>query len=105
MLPPIAVRPYVFAVAGRPELQLNPEVAAALWVPLDHLLHPETCHTVQLDIRGESREFPAFRLDDAMVWGMTERILSTLFDQLDPLAGTGCPFLTLDLAHHRFRQA
>ncbi len=82
-LPPIAVRPYVFAVAGRPELQLNPEVAGALWVPLDYLLHPDTRHTVQLDIRGENRVFPAFRLDDSVVWGMTERILSTLFDQLD----------------------
>ena len=83
VLPPIAVRPYVFAVAGRPELQLNPEVAGALWVPLEHLLHPDTRHTVQLDIRGESRVFPAFRLDDSVVWGMTERILSALFDHLD----------------------
>jgi hypothetical protein len=31
-----------------------------------------------VDIRGESREFPAYRLDDAIVWGLTERILSGL---------------------------
>jgi len=37
---------------------------------------------VQLEIRGESREFPAYRLDDSMVWGMTERILSSLLEQL-----------------------
>jgi hypothetical protein len=29
---------------------------------------------------GESREFPAYRLDDSVVWGMTERILSSLLD-------------------------
>ncbi len=81
-LPPIAVRPYVFALARRPELSLNPEVAAARWVPLDLLLHPDTRHSIWLEIRGESREFPAYRLDDSVVWGMTERILSGLLEQL-----------------------
>lgn len=78
VLPPIAVRPYVFALPHRPLLSLNPEVAAARWVPLDLLLHPDTYNAVRLEIRGESREFPAFRLDDSVVWGMTERILSSL---------------------------
>ena len=82
VLPPIAVRPYVFALSQRPRLSLNPEVAAARWVPLDLLLHPEIYDSVRLDIRGESREFPAYRLDDAIVWGMTERILSSLFVHL-----------------------
>jgi 8-oxo-dGTP pyrophosphatase MutT (NUDIX family) len=82
VLPPIAVRPYVFALSHRPPLSLNPEVAAARWVPLDLLLHPEIYDSVRLDIRGESREFPAYRLDDAIVWGMTERILSSLFVHL-----------------------
>ena len=47
-------------------------------VPLELLLHPETYDSVRLDIRGENREFPAYRLDDSVVWGMTERILSSL---------------------------
>jgi 8-oxo-dGTP pyrophosphatase MutT (NUDIX family) len=82
VLPPIAVRPYVFLLDRRPELVLNPEVAAADWVPLDLLLHPETYHTVRLEIRGEDREFPAYRVEEAVVWGMTERILSGLLDHL-----------------------
>jgi 8-oxo-dGTP pyrophosphatase MutT (NUDIX family) len=82
VLPPIAVRPYVFALDRRPNLTLNPEVAAARWIPLDLLLHPGTYHSVRLEIRGESREFPAYRLDDSVVWGMTERILSSLLEQL-----------------------
>jgi hypothetical protein len=57
-------------------------VAAARWVPLDLLLHPEIYDSVHMDIRGESREFPAYRLEDAIVWGMTERILSSLFVHL-----------------------
>jgi 8-oxo-dGTP pyrophosphatase MutT (NUDIX family) len=82
VLPPIAVRPYVFLLDRRPELVLNPEVAAADWVPLDLLLHPETYHTVRLEIRGEDREFPAYRVEEAVVWGMTERILSGLLNQM-----------------------
>ena len=85
VLPPIAVRPYVFVLDRRPGLVLNPEVAAADWVPLDLLQHPETYHIVRLEIRGESREFPAYRVQEAVVWGMTERILSGLLAQLPTL--------------------
>jgi 8-oxo-dGTP pyrophosphatase MutT (NUDIX family) len=83
-LPPIAVRPYVFALRGRPELVLNPEVAAARWTPLDLLLRPETYGKVLVDIRGERCEFPAYRIEDAVVWGMTERVLSSLLLHLGP---------------------
>lgn len=82
VLPPIAVRPHVFVLSRRPLLSLNPEVAAARWVPLDLLLHPATYDSVLLDIRGESREFQAYRLDDSIVWGLTERIVSNLLAHL-----------------------
>jgi 8-oxo-dGTP pyrophosphatase MutT (NUDIX family) len=78
VLPPIAVRPYVFTLSRRPTLTLNVEVAGAQWVSLDLLLQAQTYHSIRLDIRGESREFPAYRVDDSVVWGMTERILSSL---------------------------
>jgi 8-oxo-dGTP pyrophosphatase MutT (NUDIX family) len=80
VLPPIAVRPYVFALRQRPPLLLSTEVASVRWVPLDLLLHPDTYHSIRLEIMGENREFPAYRLDDSVVWGMTERILSNLLD-------------------------
>jgi 8-oxo-dGTP pyrophosphatase MutT (NUDIX family) len=78
VLPPIAVRPYVFTLSRRPTLTLNVEVAGAHWVSLDLLLQARTYHSFRLDIGGESREFPAYRVDDSVVWGMTERILSSL---------------------------
>jgi 8-oxo-dGTP pyrophosphatase MutT (NUDIX family) len=78
VLPPIAVRPYVFALRQRPPLLLSAEVESVRWVPVDLLLHPDTYNSVRLDIRGESREFPAYRVEDSIVWGMTERILSSL---------------------------
>lgn len=82
VLPPIAVRPFVFGLAQRPDLTPNPEVAGVRWVHLDHLLHPETYHSARLEIRGEPREFPAYRVDESIVWGMTERILTGLLAQL-----------------------
>jgi 8-oxo-dGTP pyrophosphatase MutT (NUDIX family) len=80
-LPPVAVRPLIFAVSSRLHLTLNPEVSTAEWVPFDHLLLPQTYRPVQLEIRGETREFPAYHLEDAFVWGMTERILSDLLEE------------------------
>jgi 8-oxo-dGTP pyrophosphatase MutT (NUDIX family) len=82
VLPPIAVRPYVFALPERPPLAPNPEVAGWRWVPLDLLLHPGTYHSVRLQIRGESRDVPAYELDQSIVWGMTERIVTGLLDQI-----------------------
>ncbi len=77
LLPPIAVRPFVFVLGHWPDLELNPEVTAVRWVPIDLLLDPATYRSIQIDLRGEQREFPAYRLDDADVWGMTERIVSS----------------------------
>jgi 8-oxo-dGTP pyrophosphatase MutT (NUDIX family) len=83
VLPPVAVRPFVFFLPGRPILAPNEEVAAAAWVSLDHLLDPATYHTARIDVRGAPREMPAYRFEDTIVWGMTERILTGLLAQLD----------------------
>jgi 8-oxo-dGTP pyrophosphatase MutT (NUDIX family) len=82
VLPPIAVRPYVFPLSVRPRITLNSEVTSANWVPVDHLLRPGTHHPVRLEIAGQSRVVLAYELEDAMVWGMTERILSRLLEHL-----------------------
>jgi 8-oxo-dGTP pyrophosphatase MutT (NUDIX family) len=82
VLPPVAVRPFVFLVPSRPSLTPNPEVAAASWVTIDHLLHSDTYHPVRLDVAGQSRLVQAYQLDNAIVWGMTERIISSLLQEL-----------------------
>ncbi len=82
VLPPIAVRPFVFLLSEAPPLLLNPEVAAADWVPLEHLLAPETYGAIRIQIRGESREMPAYHLAGGVVWGMTERVISGLLAHL-----------------------
>ncbi len=82
VLPPIAVRPYVFLASLRPAITLNPEVTASSWVPLSHLLRPDTHHPVRLEVAGQTRVVPAFELEDGIVWGMTERILTALLNYL-----------------------
>jgi 8-oxo-dGTP pyrophosphatase MutT (NUDIX family) len=82
VLPPIAVRPFVFVLGARPAMTLNYEVASASWITIDHLLRPDTHHPVRLDIAGQSRQVQAYQLEDGIVWGMTERILSSLLQQL-----------------------
>jgi 8-oxo-dGTP pyrophosphatase MutT (NUDIX family) len=81
VLPPVAVRPFAFAIPSRVPVGLSHEVSAASWVPIDQLLHPDTYGPVQLVIRGETREFPAYHLEDSFVWGMTERILTEALDE------------------------
>jgi 8-oxo-dGTP pyrophosphatase MutT (NUDIX family) len=82
VLPPIAVRPYVFVRESRPPTALNPEVTSTSWVPLAHLLRPDTHHLVRLDVAGSSRLVQAYELSDAIVWGMTERILTQLLNHI-----------------------
>ena len=82
VLPPVAVRPFVFLTPTRPPLVLNPEVASAQWVTIDDLLQTGGYHLASLEIAGQRREVQAYRLDDAIVWGMTERILSSLLQLL-----------------------
>jgi 8-oxo-dGTP pyrophosphatase MutT (NUDIX family) len=81
-LPPIAVRPFVFLLLHRPEVTPNREVAIASWVRLDHLLRADAHHPVALDVAGQSRQVQAYQLENAIVWGMTERILTSFLAHL-----------------------
>ena len=78
VLPPLAIRPFVFHVAGRPPIGPNPEVAGTAWVELAPLRLPDAHHEVVMEIRGQRRVFPAFRTPMGSIWGLTERILSLL---------------------------
>jgi 8-oxo-dGTP pyrophosphatase MutT (NUDIX family) len=84
VLPPIAVRPFVFYLPERPRLSPNVEVAEASWVPLEYLVQPDVHHVVRLEVAGQHRLVDAYRLENAIVWGMTERILTNLLTELRP---------------------
>ncbi len=78
----ITVRPFVFGLGDRPALRGSHEVAEAFWVPLAELRDPTIYRDVTLELRGESRRFPAYHLAQGVVWGLTERILTPLLTLL-----------------------
>ena len=79
---PVVVRPFVFAVSGHPPLQPNDEVARAFWLEVETLRDPRHAGEVTVTLGGMDRTFPAFNVGEGTVWGMTERILTSLFDLL-----------------------
>jgi 8-oxo-dGTP pyrophosphatase MutT (NUDIX family) len=75
-LPPVVVRPFVFALDRRPGLVPSTEVEHAFWLPLVRLGEPGVRREITLTLRGVERTFPAYLVDDEVIWGMTERILT-----------------------------
>jgi 8-oxo-dGTP pyrophosphatase MutT (NUDIX family) len=82
VLPPIAVRPFVFALPTRATVRLNAEVASAHWIELKRLSGAETRGQTTVTVRGEPLEVPAFIVEGMVVWGMTERILVSFFQAI-----------------------
>jgi 8-oxo-dGTP pyrophosphatase MutT (NUDIX family) len=78
VLPPVVVRPFVFALPERPALASSPEVADHIWVSLDTL--PQTAGETEIAIRGIRRAMPAYLFGPYVVWGMTHRIINNLFE-------------------------
>jgi 8-oxo-dGTP pyrophosphatase MutT (NUDIX family) len=75
--PQIAVSPFVFAVPPDAEPTPDPaEVAATIWIPLDHLANPASAaeHLHILPGGGHLR-FPALAYHNYVIWGLTYRML------------------------------
>jgi 8-oxo-dGTP pyrophosphatase MutT (NUDIX family) len=82
-LPPIFVRPHVFAVSHRPQLTTSPaEVQRAFWIPFQTLLDPATSTQVTMTFKGIPRTFTAYKIDDDIIWGMTERIVRLFLERI-----------------------
>lgn len=80
VLPPIIVRPYVWALPGTPDraLVMSDEVAEYRWVPLAELFASEARVQVSVEARNVRMRVEALQARDFTVWGMTERILTSL---------------------------
>jgi 8-oxo-dGTP pyrophosphatase MutT (NUDIX family) len=76
-LPPVSVRPFVFGLANRPTIRPSSEVALSVWVSLDELAAGDTRTEAPVLGRGN---FPAYRVGEHVVWGMTERIISPFIE-------------------------
>ena len=74
-LPPLVIRPYVFAIGGQIEVTPSHEVAEAFWVPLPLLADPSATGEATFVDGGIERTERSFRLGEHVIWGLTERIL------------------------------
>jgi len=82
-LPPIVVRPFVFAVPERPALTISPaEVQRGFWIPFKTLIDPATSTQITLTLQGVPRTFTAYKVDGEVIWGMTERILRLFLERI-----------------------
>ncbi len=80
LLPPVVVRPFVFALTRRAALVPSDEVQRAFWLPLGRLSEAGVRREVTVTVRGGAHTLPAYRVDDDLIWGMTERILTPFVD-------------------------
>ncbi len=76
-LPPITITPYVFGVPESIEAEADSvEVDQVLWVPLPVLLDPKTRGTTTISFPEGPADFPCYRVEGHVVWGLTFRILT-----------------------------
>jgi len=79
----MTIVPFVFELTRDAELRYSDEVVEAVWVPLDPLLHGRLRTTHAVDRGGGERvQLPAHDVEGRIVWGLTYRMLDSLFDLL-----------------------
>jgi 8-oxo-dGTP pyrophosphatase MutT (NUDIX family) len=79
----MTIVPFVFEATTDASFTCGHEVAEALWVPLDPLLQGlrRTTFTAERE-GGVQVELPAHDVDGRIVWGITYRMLDSLFELL-----------------------
>ena len=83
VLPPVLVRPFVFALTERPPIVVSPEVQDTFWVSFRSLKDPRVLGEIVIDHPGIPRRvLPAYTLGNRTIWGMSERILTPLISLL-----------------------
>ncbi len=83
MLPPIIIRPFVALVAPDVSFVLSREVAAVFWVPLSQLRATNARTEHEISVSDVRTRLPAYRVQEHVVWGLTERIVRQLLLMFD----------------------
>lgn len=81
----MVVAPIVFELVREPPpLVHNYEVAETLWAPLAPMMGGERDTKLLFEMDGEAQRFPGYDVEGRVVWGLTYRMLGTLFAALQP---------------------
>ena len=78
----MVIAPFVFALKHDVELTPNREVASVIWAPLGQMARGELNVQHALQRNGETMHFPAFGVGPHVVWGLTHRMIQSLFESL-----------------------
>jgi 8-oxo-dGTP pyrophosphatase MutT (NUDIX family) len=78
----MTIVPFVFELTTDAALRFSDEVVEAVWVPLDPLLQGRLQTTCPVDRGAERVQLPAHDVDGRIVWGLTYRMLDSLFELL-----------------------
>ena len=84
-LPAIDITPFVALAPPDATVRANHEVAAHFWATVARLRETGPASVFHLDVPGERHSFPAYDYDGHIIWGLTERILTSFIALLDPV--------------------
>ena len=73
----LLISPFVFHHPAPPLLELNPEVASAIWIPLACLAEPNSVKTYCRPVGPTQRRFPSFHYQGYVIWGLTYRMVAS----------------------------
>jgi 8-oxo-dGTP pyrophosphatase MutT (NUDIX family) len=80
VLPNLNITPFVVSVPAGATAAARSEIVAVAWIPLADLAMPERAGLKVLERPAGRREFPAIRIGDLEIWGLTHRILTQLLE-------------------------
>jgi len=78
----ISITPHVFALRGEVSFRPNYEVAEIVWGELGRMARGEIDAVRDFKYEGQTQQAPGFRVGEHVVWGLTHRMLTSLFDLL-----------------------
>jgi 8-oxo-dGTP pyrophosphatase MutT (NUDIX family) len=77
----LVISPFVFALHHEAPIAFDPdEVAEVIWTPVGPLARDECAGTIDYTWEGKTLTFPCWNLDQRVVWGLTYRMLTMLFE-------------------------
>lgn len=88
VLPPIVVRPFVFRLAEAIPPGVSGEVAGARWIAFEEFLRHGAFRESEISIRGVPRSVHGYHLDEGLLWGMTERIVTPVIRRWGEIGGS-----------------
>ena len=78
----LTITPFVFELTEQTTLQPNYEVAEWLWAPISAATFGALATTMPYEFEGQRISLPAHDIQGRLVWGLTHRMLETLFVRL-----------------------